>query len=194
MQYVILADRFALAVVLGAACAAKLRTLSIFRRFANSIERLARLPPVPALVIAGTVVLAEGAASVLLVLPWTGRLGLMLAGGLMLMFVAVVIRGAAAGGLVAECRCFGGPAVMGLTMVFRNVVLFAAALAGLVLGPAGPAGHPGYAAVAIVAGCGAAAAFMRYYGPLLKLVTRRIIRPAAQGASTGPRPAEPGSR
>ncbi|WP_063762666.1 MauE/DoxX family redox-associated membrane protein [Streptomyces sp. NRRL S-1448] len=145
-----------LAVVFGAAALGKLRSRAAFSRFAQSLTTWDLLPagwvrPCAVLVAASEVAVLLLLLASPLAVP-AGRVGFVLAAGLLLAFTAgaalMVVRG-----VRAVCRCFGASgSPMGRLHVLRNGVLTLIA-AGGVLGSSGIAAvAPAYGAVAVAGG------------------------------------------
>jgi hypothetical protein len=114
-----------------------------FRQFSDSLAAMRLLPARAVVPVAGIVVAAETAVVVLL-LPLPLRppavAGFALAIVLLLGF-AVSIGMVLRRGVQASCRCFGGSGAAPFRPhhIVRNLVLVAAAVAGLVAAVAGPA-------------------------------------------------------
>ncbi|AOS62359.1 MauE/DoxX family redox-associated membrane protein [Actinoalloteichus hymeniacidonis] len=172
-SYVLLADRFLIAVVFGVAFIGKIAGATAFRQFAATVRQLTRFPEPVVTGIAAFIVLGEAATVALLVLPGTTGWGFTLAIGLLVLFIGVVARAIQAGVLV-ECRCFGRGSVMTSAMILRNLLIIAVAVIGLVLSPGEPIGDLGYAAVAALVGLAGAAFFIRYYDALVRVVLGRL--------------------
>lgn len=173
MEYVLLVERCVLATVFTLAFIGKVRTRSGFGQFVVSIQRLAHLPSSAAAVVAVVITMSEGGTVLLLALPGTTDLGFILAGGLILIFITVVLRGSLSG-VTAECRCFGKAAVIGVAMVLRNAILLAVAVSGLLMKPAGKMDDLTYTALALLAGCCGGIAFVRYYDVAVRFVATHM--------------------
>lgn len=163
MSYVVLSARILLAAVFAVSALTKLRSADAFADFTTSVRRLGRLPAGRARPAAIAVAAGEVAVPVLLAVPAAGATGagFALAAGLLAVF-AVAIAGSLRRGPAPPCRCFGSSsAPLGRHHVARNLVLIAAATAGLLgvigIAGAGEAGTtPAGAAVAVTSGLVAA--------------------------------------
>jgi hypothetical protein len=156
MQYVALACRVAIGVVFLVAVLGKMRGRSAFAGFRVSVRGLVPLGPRASTALSSAVVLAEGCVVVLLAIPGTVRVGLMLAGTVLVGFCAGIVR-AMRSGSTTPCRCFGATGTpLGRRHLVRNAGLLAFVAAGLVPGPTAP--HP--AGVALILLFGAVLAFI----------------------------------
>src|SRR5215813_11803225 len=112
--------RVLLAVILGLAFIGKISSRAAFRGFTDSLTVLPWLPRRRHPVLAVVILVAEGASTVLLVVPGTALAGLALAVVLMTCFTvmpALSLRR----GVELTCRCFGlRDAKIGLSHVLRN--------------------------------------------------------------------------
>ncbi|WP_433170438.1 MauE/DoxX family redox-associated membrane protein [Actinoallomurus sp. CA-150999] len=183
MIHLVLAQRCFLATVFAVAFFGKVRHISRFRQFTASIHKLAIIPERTARYAASVIVVGEGTATVLLILPFFPRAGLALAAALLAVFVGVVIR-SVRGGIFAECRCFGGAgAIMSNAMIVRNLLLMACAIPGLVIDSASMVMRPIIDIPVVVCALGAAVAFVRYYDVAVRalLVRRRTSSAHQQG-------------
>ncbi|MQY04563.1 MauE/DoxX family redox-associated membrane protein [Actinomadura macrotermitis] len=150
MQYVALAARCTLELVFLVAVIGKARSPKAFREFRASVPGLA--PGLPPAAVSAAVPAAEAAIVVLAAIGPTAPAGLALAGAVLLMFTAAIVRTLRAG-RQATCRCLGGgPAPLGRVQVVRNLALAVVAAAGLSaqLTATAPV-HPGGAVVAVAA-------------------------------------------
>ncbi|MEV5824730.1 MauE/DoxX family redox-associated membrane protein [Spirillospora sp. NPDC052242] len=168
MQYVALAARCVLGLVLLVAVLGKIRSRKAFREFRLSVPGLA--PGLPATATAAAAVAAESAAVVLLAIGRTAPAGLALAGAVLLVFAAAIHRALRAG-RAAACRCFGTRAVpVGRTHIVRDLALAAVAAAGLAAAAAPGPVHPAGAAVT-VAGAGVLTLVFVFFDDLTDLLT-----------------------
>ncbi|MDG6107217.1 hypothetical protein Daura_31380 [Dactylosporangium aurantiacum] len=123
-------------MVLLASSASKLRSGQALRAFAATLAAMRLVPGAAARPVASGVAAAEAVTAVALVAPPSRSAGFALAAVLLAVLtagVAVVL----ARGTAVPCRCFGAStAPLSRRHLVRNVVLVAAALAGLLL-PAG---------------------------------------------------------
>jgi hypothetical protein len=177
VSYLVIGQRCLLAVVFGIAFLGKVRNASRFENFVSSIQNLTRLPARTATFVALSVVICEGTAAALLGFPFAPqpvpRVGFALATGLLVVFIAVVIR-AVRSGVLAECRCFGrSGSVMSNAMILRNLLLMLVALPGVVMRPTVPATDPVSTALAITAGLALAVFFIRYYDAIVRWILAR---------------------
>jgi hypothetical protein len=148
-----IALRVVLGVVFAVAFGSKLRSRAAYAEFADSLSDIGWLRGPVRTAAAAAVPVAEGAVVVLLALPWTVLDGMAIALLLLVVFTAVTSREAARGHRVL-CRCFGaGTARIGPTQIARNVLLAAAAAAGLIIEPGS---HGGAGAAGLVAAIGIA--------------------------------------
>ena len=154
MHYLEVACRLLLAAVFLTAAVTKLSGGAAWAAFTDSLRQLDQVPGALVRPAALAVVAAEAIAGVLLLVPVraAGRVGFVLAGGLLLAFILVIGRALSSGNR-APCRCFGASSTpLGAGHLVRNVVLLGAALLGLAgTFAAGPLGLP-YALVAGAAG------------------------------------------
>lgn len=123
--------RVLLAMVLGLAFIGKISSRAAFRGFTDSLTVLPWLPRRRHPILAVMIAVAEGASTVLVVVPATALAGLALAAVMMTCFTimpAVSLRR----GVELTCRCFGlRDARIGLSHVLRNGFALCAAVAGL---------------------------------------------------------------
>jgi uncharacterized membrane protein YphA (DoxX/SURF4 family) len=143
-----LACRCLLVLVFLASSTGKLRRTA-FTGFAAGVREAQLLPPRLVSPVLVAVVAAEAAVVVLLVLPWTARLGAALAAALLAAFIGVIALAVhRRSGLT--CRCFGGSgAQLGPRHVTRNAALLLACLAVAIV-PASLPERPEPAALAVV--------------------------------------------
>lgn len=186
VDYLLIGERCLLAAVFAAAFAGKTRGAQRFRRFATSIQTMAILPERMATPAGAVVVAGEGLTVALLLIPATIRAGFASAAILLIVFIGVVIR-SVRGGIVAECRCFGNAgSIMSNAMIVRNALLLALAVPGMVWRPTvsvdSTASVVGIA-LALLAGFAAAAAFIRYYDRLVRLLVQRRYSTVSAGGS-----------
>ncbi|MEU6034377.1 MauE/DoxX family redox-associated membrane protein [Actinomadura sp. NPDC047616] len=173
-DYLLLAARALTATVFALAFVGKARGAERFGGFVTSIHQLALIPRRAATPVALAIVIGEGAAVLLLILPFAPRLGSALAVALLAVFIAAVVR-SVRGGVFAECRCFGSRgAVMSHAMIVRNLLLMAIAVPGVAAAPV-PTGRPVAAVAAVLAGVLAAALFTRYYDRGVAALMRRLV-------------------
>jgi uncharacterized membrane protein YphA (DoxX/SURF4 family) len=153
VPYLVIVVRCLIGTVFLVSLAGKVAGCSAFSAFAQSIRRWRVLPPALIPPAAVLVVTAELAVCLLIAAgsARAGAAGLILA-ALLLTAFAAAIGNALRRGVNAPCRCFG-PSTTALSWwhVARNVVLVAAALAGVSAGPGGGA-RPGGTALAGVTG------------------------------------------
>lgn len=133
MVYAVLTVRLVLTGVFLVSVLTKLRTRRAFGDFTTAVRRLGGLPSRFATPAAVVVVAVEAGTVVMLAAPGLdgdARAGLLLAGGLLLGFAAVLVA-ALRRGTTAACRCFGGSGEpVNRRHVARNAVLVACAVAG----------------------------------------------------------------
>ncbi|WP_449061606.1 MauE/DoxX family redox-associated membrane protein [Planomonospora algeriensis] len=152
MEHVVLACRALLAVIFTVSVLGKIRRREDYRRFADTVGRLApvRLPlpgGITGARIAVLVLAAEAAVPLLAAVPGTAGWGLLLGAVLLLVFAGVLAR-AVHTGYGGACRCFGDSGrPVGRAQVVRNLLLGTAALVGAGLavrgGAAGAVGAEG---------------------------------------------------
>ncbi len=139
MAYAVLTVRLVLMGVFLVSVLTKLRTRRAFGDFTTAVRRLGGLPPRLGTPAAVVVVAVEAGTVAMLAVPGLdgdGRAGLLLAGGLLLGFAAVLVTALRRGTTVA-CRCFGGSdEPVNRRHVARNAVLVACAVAGAAMTPA----------------------------------------------------------
>ena len=176
-EQILLGARFLLATVFVVAFVGKAHSAERFRGFVRSVVRLSGVSERTARPVAATVILLEGISAGLLLFGRTSWWGLLLAVGLLVVFLAVITRAVRAG-VLAECRCFGGSgAAMSYPMLVRNGLLIAVALPGLLHGPDVPAtAWPG-SLVAAAVGIGLALGLVRYYDRLSEVLLLRFAPP-----------------
>jgi hypothetical protein len=163
MAYVVLSTRVLLGAVFAASALTKLRSADAFAEFTASVGRLGRLPASRVRPAAMAVAAGEVTVPVLLAVPAAGATGLGFAlAAVLLTAFAVAIARSLRRGPAPPCRCFGSSSTpIGRHHVARNLVLIAAATAG-VLGVVVSAGAgeavttPAGAAVAAASGLVAA--------------------------------------
>ncbi|MEU5048205.1 MauE/DoxX family redox-associated membrane protein [Streptomyces sp. NPDC021096] len=149
-----------LVVVFLAAAVSKCRSRSAFAGFRAAVAALMPAAAHVGPAIAVGVIAAEWSVAVLLAVPSTVTVGFALAAAVLGAFTAVTVTAVRRRSGVG-CRCFGARSrPVGAVHVVRNVLLLAAAVAGLVTGllPAGGPGAP--AGVAVAAGVGGGAGFL----------------------------------
>lgn len=143
MDYLGVAVHSLIVLVFGVSAIGKLRNRRAFDEFTRTARTLltAAVPWTPSRTqirgIAGTVVAAELAIPVLVVVPPLTRYGqgLVL---LLLTFFSVGIAAAMRRGVRTSCRCFGASSTpLGPGHLIRNAVLFGVAAAGAAAGPRG---------------------------------------------------------
>jgi hypothetical protein len=163
MSYVEFGCRAALAFVFFVACTSKIHSRRSYREFRDSLTDLG-LPSAGLLrALSLGIPAAEGGTVILLAINRASWWGLIAAAALVGSFAAgIAVAGAR--GRVVRCRCFGDSrAPSSSPHLLRNVVLLAAAAAGVLAGlaPGGPARAP---AVVFAVGLGliAAALFLRW--------------------------------
>jgi hypothetical protein len=187
MGYVVLGCRCVVGLVFVASVVGKLRGRAGYAGFVVAADRLGpgwAVSRVPAGVLAGGVIAAEVAVPVLVVLPGTAWVGFVLAGLLASAFAAAVLAAIRRGDR-APCQCFGSSArPVGGVHLIRNVVLAAAAGAGLVAG-AGAAGplEPAGVVAAVVAGVVVAAVVVT--ADDVADLFRPVVSPDAHRATKG---------
>jgi hypothetical protein len=131
-----IALRTVLGAVFAVAFVSKLRSRGAYAEFASSLGDIGWLDGPLRRVAAAAVPAAEGAVVLLLALPATVLPGFAAALALLAVFTAVTSAEAARGHRV-RCRCFGaGSARIGPAQIVRNLLLAAAAAAGLAIEPA----------------------------------------------------------
>jgi hypothetical protein len=146
-----IALRIVLAVVFAVAFGSKVRSRTAYAEFADSLGDIGWLRGRVRAVAAAAVPAVEAAVVILLALPWTVLAGLAAALVLLAVFTVVTGREAARGHRV-RCRCFGaGSARIGPAQIVRNLLLAAAAAAGLAIEP-GSHGSAGAAALVVAIG------------------------------------------
>jgi hypothetical protein len=158
-----IALRVVLGVVFAVAFGSKLRSRAAYAEFTDSLSDIGWLRGPVRAAASVAVPAAEAAVVVLLALPWTVLGGWVAALTLLAVFTVVTGREAARGHRV-RCRCFGaGAARIGPAQLVRNVLLVAAALAGLVIEP-GSHGAAGAAGLVVAVGIAllAAVALIRW--------------------------------
>jgi hypothetical protein len=119
-----------IAAVLGVSGAIKLRHPGVFARQVENYRIVPRAAVMPVAVI---VAVAEAGGAALLLLPAARLYGLLIAGGLIVMFLAAM-SSAMARGTRIPCGCFGGPGeldVVGLPSMVRTGLLGVIVVASL---------------------------------------------------------------
>jgi uncharacterized membrane protein YphA (DoxX/SURF4 family) len=162
MDEVVTALRVLLALVFVVSATGKLRGRGAYGRFTAATARLVPRPLSAAGTrrVAAAVIGAEAAAVVLLVLPATAPFGFALAAALLAAFTAGIARALARGDR-APCACFGdADTPLGPRQVVRNLVLAAAALAGLGGTLSGTSGLPAPAGTLVAVAAGGLAALL----------------------------------
>lgn len=122
--------RVALALLLAAAAVHKLRDVDAF---CASVTAYELLPHAALGVFARVVPIAELAIAAALVVPATARAGALAAAALLALYALAIAINLARGRRDLDCGCFGASArqTIGPSLVARNLVLIAAALATL---------------------------------------------------------------
>lgn len=161
MDYVVLGCRCMVGLVFIVSVMGKVRGREPYAGFVDATGRLAPrwlVSRVPAGVLAAGVIAAEATVPALLALPRATPAGFVLAGLLASAFTAALLAALRRRDR-APCRCFGGSArPIGGVHLARNVVLAAAAGAGLVGGTAATGAlEPAGVVAAVVAGAVVAA-------------------------------------
>lgn len=155
MSYVVAACQAVVAVCLLVAARSKLAGRAAFAEFTGSLValRLAARGSTRATALAVTVVVAEAAVALAVLLPWSAAAGLGLATLLLGAFTAVVLR-AVLSHVREPCRCYGAATrPLGWAHVARNLALVAVAGTGAAGAAGAPApGDPGATALAWGAG------------------------------------------
>jgi hypothetical protein len=128
-----------LVVVFAAAAIGKARSVAAFSAFSGSLRDTGLVPDDWVRLCALAVVVSEVSAALLLlvtpVMPWLGRVGFLLAAGLLTVLTASVLRIVASRRQVA-CRCFGTSASpLGTRHILRNAALVLVAITGVVVSP-----------------------------------------------------------
>ncbi|SDS29998.1 MauE/DoxX family redox-associated membrane protein [Actinoplanes derwentensis] len=144
MAYVEICGRLLIGAVFLWAVAGKLRGRGSFTAFAESIRAMPGVPKRRLRVVAALTVTAEAAVPFLLLSEITAPAGLLLAIGLLAVFVTA-IAAALRQRTMATCQCFGSaPVTLGRRHLIRNGLLVTVALAALAgtadQTPAAPAG------------------------------------------------------
>jgi Methylamine utilisation protein MauE len=119
-----------IAAVFGVSGAIKLRHPGVFARLVENYRIVPRAAVVPVAVI---VAVAEAGGAALLLLPAARLYGLLIAGGLIVMFLAAM-SSAISRGTRIPCGCFGGPGeldVVGLPSMVRTGLLGVIVVASL---------------------------------------------------------------
>jgi hypothetical protein len=151
-----IALRTMLAVVFGVAFISKIRSRAAFTEFAGSLGDIGWLRAPWRAAAAAAIPVLEAAVVALLAVPRAVPAGLAATAVLLCAFTAVTGLEAARGRRV-RCRCFGsgtpGTGPEPKAQIARNIVLLAAAAAGLALEPAS---HGGSGAGQLVAALGLA--------------------------------------
>lgn len=157
MAYVMVGLRAAVGMVFLVAAVSKSGGRGSFERFRDGVAVLVPQVAPAATVVAVAVALVEWGVVVLLAVPGTVPAGFGLAGSALAVFVAVLVA-AVRRGVGVPCRCFGSSArPVGVAGLWRNGLLWGAAVAGLVLQPFASAIPGGVGSVAFAAVAGALA-------------------------------------
>lgn len=141
MEYLALACRCAVGLVFAASALSKLRSAEAFRSFTQWLGTVPGMRTGAQRPIAAAMAAAEVGVLVLVVIPYTGVIGMTAAAVLLAVFAAgsfAVVRA----GDAEPCQCFGPSSTpLGPRHVGRNVALCAvAALGAAAVGPV-PAGY-----------------------------------------------------
>lgn len=132
MTYLAAACQGLLIAVLAVSAASKVGRRADFQDFVASLRRTGLVQASTARVAAMAVVLTEGSAVLMLLLPSTRRVGFVVAGLLLAVLtagVAVIVRH----GSQVTCRCFGASdAPLRIRHVIRNGILTMAAVVGVI--------------------------------------------------------------
>ncbi|WP_028926300.1 MauE/DoxX family redox-associated membrane protein [Pseudonocardia acaciae] len=158
MGYVVVSCRALLALVFLAAVVSKVRSRAAFAEFAEPLRRLRLVSGSWVRPVAVAVVVAEAAVPVVLAVPATVTAGFVLAGAVLVVFMAAITVSMRRGTAV-PCPCFGSAAAtpLGARHVVRNALLLAVAVAG---GAGSLTGDPGAVQPAGVLICLSAAAVL----------------------------------
>ncbi|GAA2395002.1 hypothetical protein Cme02nite_55090 [Catellatospora methionotrophica] len=150
--------RCAIIVVFTVSVVGKVRTRAAFSEFTDSLYGFGQPTAAAARLLAAATVLAEAAIVGLTVLSATFRWGLLIAAGVLLVFVVAIVR-ALRRGLAPSCRCFGsGVSRMSRIHVVRNLLLTVIALTGLLTAAIGTRAALNPAGAGLAVCCGAMAA------------------------------------
>lgn len=133
----VLAVRAVLAVVLLVSVSQKVRSAAAVKDFLDWLHTLAAIPRRLVPLVGAAAVAAEAGTLVLLVLPWTGRVGLASA-AVLIGFFAIAVGWLVRRGRAVACRCFGvARRPMGAIEIVRNAVLSIAAATAAVVADGG---------------------------------------------------------
>ncbi|MBE1536700.1 MauE/DoxX family redox-associated membrane protein [Actinomadura algeriensis] len=173
-EYTLLTVQALLAGVFAMAAFSKLRGRADFGRFVTTVRKLTMRSGPSTTVIAAVFAVVEAVTAILIAVPATARAGFALATGLLVLLIGVVFR-AVRGRVFAECGCFGRrSALLSYPLLVRNVLLLAAAVAGVVLGrfasPVGPLWH----GAALAAGVVLASLLLHGYDLAVAAVFKRL--------------------
>ncbi|KAB2352446.1 MauE/DoxX family redox-associated membrane protein [Actinomadura rudentiformis] len=192
-DYVLLGAQWSLATVFALAVITKVRSAAGFRAYRTTVRTLTKLSERTALGVAVGVLACEAGAVLLLALPVMPLAGLLLAAGLLLVFMGAVFR-AVRKGVFAECGCFGDrSSVLSYPLLVRNALLLMVAMMGLALESSAASGDVEAlpAGIAVAVGLALGTGFVRYYDVLVTKVLMRVDPTAGGGAaSAGARAAD----
>lgn len=182
--YLLLLSRALLATVFLLAVVGKAGRRVRFARFVLLVQRVAGLSRRRAVAVAVGVTACEAVVVGLLALPVAPRVGLAGAAGLLILFVAVILRSVRSGAS-EPCNCFGDTRTrMSYPLVVRNLLLVAVAAVGLaVASGAGPV-SPIPAALTVAAGALLALAVLAHYDAAAGAARNRADRPGCAAASS----------
>lgn len=152
MPYLVIGARAMLFVIFVASFTGKARSRAAFTAFADSLAGFGLRGTGLQARTAGIVIAAEGAAAVLIALPFTAIWGLA-AGGLIITVFTAKAAMARRQGLRPVCNCFGfSKSALGARHIMRNGLIIAVAMAGLLAELASGRTHLGVAPVVLATG------------------------------------------
>ena len=150
--YTLVCCQFLVSLVFAVSVVSKVRSRERYGDFVTAVAQLA--PGLPVRPAAATVVVAETAVLVSVLVPATTPFGFVLALALLAAFTAAIAAAIRRRHSVS-CQCFGASsAPVGRPQLARNAVLLLIAAAGLVvaLSPARSSPDPGVLAMAVLTG------------------------------------------
>lgn len=176
--------RFLIGVVFLVSALSKLRGRSQFNGFLRSLQRMKVVPRPLEKPSAIAVVITEVAIVLLMAFPAkaAGIVGFTVALGLLAAFTIAIVS-VVARGIDTTCRCFGkSDTPLGPQHVARNLLLMAAAGAGLAGEITGGAAEPGLLVVAAIAGL-VFGGLVTMFDDIVSLFGGPTARPRSEGGS-----------